>query len=366
MRARGTALAAIALGVGGCFGPSTANDPPSADRVDAVLYTIGISTDPYATSRPNGFGVASGLATGELRKTEVRTREYGWFSGAEWLDRGRILVHRRAPPMRRPGLYRVVDGKLEPVGIAPFVSGSAYAWSPDYQRVAIEPPAPCEPRQASLFECYRGSGRISVTGPSQRIVVKGTGPDWRRDGRLVFYRTQRDLNGGRATILDVVTGRTERRARYWLNEQPLASPDGRYLADRTGIENASGVVISDVNGHTVGTFPTPYIVSMVAWSPRGNRLAYTTSGFPDPHELFVVDLPSGERRRIFVSGAFHFDWITWSPDGRWLLLDGDQAGGWRLFSAATGKQAHRFRRLGGRPLWCCPVNKYDALTGRLD
>jgi len=363
MRARVAALA-IALGVSGCFG-STANDPPSADRVDAVLYTIGISTDPYGVSRPNGFGVVSGLASGGLRKAEVRSRKYGWFSGAEWLDRGRILVHRRAPPMRRPALYRVVDGKLERAGLAPFVSGSAYAWSPD-QRLAIEPPAPCEPRQASLFECYRGSGRISVTGPSQRIELKGTGPDWRRDGRLVFYRTQGDLDRGRAIILDIATGHTERRARYWLNEEPLASPDGRYLADRTGIPNGSGVVISDANGQTVRTFPTPYIVSTVAWSPRSDRLAYTTSGFPDPHELFLIDLPGGERRRIFVSGAPHFDWITWSPDGKWLLLDGDQAGGWRLFFAATGEQVRRFPRLGGRPLWCCPVNKYDALTGRLE
>jgi hypothetical protein len=147
MCARVAALAAIALGVSGCLGDSTADNPPSADRVDAVLYTIGISTDPYGVSRPSGFGVASGLARGELRKAEVRTRRYGWFSGAEWLDRGRILVHRRAPPMRRPALYRVVDGKLEPAGLAPFVSGSAYAWSPDYQRLAIEPPAPCEPRK---------------------------------------------------------------------------------------------------------------------------------------------------------------------------------------------------------------------------
>jgi putative RecB family exonuclease len=45
--------------------------------------------------------VASGLAEGTLRRAEIRSREYGWFGGAEWVDRRRILVHRRAPPLRR-------------------------------------------------------------------------------------------------------------------------------------------------------------------------------------------------------------------------------------------------------------------------
>jgi hypothetical protein len=49
--------------------------------------------------------------------------------------------------------------------------------------------------------------------------------------------------------------------------------------------------------------------------------------------------------------------------GRYLL-DGAKAGGWRLFSATTGNQIRRLPRLGGRPLWCCPVNAYDALGQR--
>jgi Tol biopolymer transport system component len=147
-----------------------------------------------------------------------------------------------------------------------------------------------------------------------------------------------------------------------VNEEPLTSADRRYLVSR----RQGKLVVTERDGRLVREFSSPYIVSMVAWSPRGHRLAYTTSGFPDPHELFLFDPETGTRRRIFASGTAHFDWVTWSPDGRWLLLDGDDVGGWRIFSAESGKQVRRLPRLGGRPLWCCPVSPYDALGERLN
>jgi hypothetical protein len=356
------------FGLAGCFGGSAPETTPvdEARRLPkggVILYTIGVSTDPYGESRPGGFGVAHDLLDRKIEKIEVRSPEYGWFSGTEWLENGRILVHRKAPPLRQPVIFTFTPGRLEQTGFAPFISGSAYAWSAGHEFLAVEPPVPCKRGQASVFRCYRGSGRIAVLKagrPQARIIVTGTAPAWTRDGRLVSYRTQRDLGVGRAAVLDLATGRRTFRKRYWSNEEPLASPDGRYLVAR----QQGKVAVTRSDGRLVREVPTPYIVSMVAWSPRGHRLAYTTSGFPDPHELFIVNPETWERTRIFASGAPHFDWITWSPDGRWLLLDGDEAGGWRVFSAKTGKQARVLPRLGGRPLWCCPVNDYDALVGR--
>jgi hypothetical protein len=367
------AITAAAITLAACDGSSPPEKPLPEGRAGvipksgAVLYTIGISTDPYGDDRPNGFGVATGIVAGKLEKVEVRSRELGWFAGAEWLDRGEILVHRKAPPLRRPVIFRFEPGRLERSRLAPFVSGSAYRWSPDRTLLALEPPAPCKPGQASLFQCYRGSGRIFVAmqdGSQRRLVAKGTSPDWTPDGRLVFYRTRRDWAHGRAVILDISSGRRTSEDRYWVNEEPLASANGRYLVDYRHANKRTAVVITQADGRIVKTFSTPYIVSMVAWSPRGHRLAYTTSGWPAPHELFLVDPARGNPKRVFVSGARHFDWITWSPDGRWLLLDDEEAGGWRVFSARTGEQVRLLPRLGGRPLLCCPLNAYDALGER--
>ncbi len=342
------AIVAIALAL------ATGSDAANAPRTprDAVLYTIGISTNPYGRSRPRGFGVAT--FSGRLRRVEVRG-EYGWYPGAEWLDRGRILAPLHAPPLRSPAIFAYRRGKLVHVGTAPFPGGSAYWWSPDWKRVAFEPPAPCHPGQRTLFSCYRSSGRIFVSGSGR--VARGTLGGWTRSGRLVFYATKSAWARGDATILDLGTGSRQARRRFWPTEQPIRSADGRYLATRHGVKNRTQIVISGTGGGVVQTLETHYILSMFAWSTRGHLLAYTTSGFPSPHQLVVVD-PGHEPRKIFATGRRHFDWITWSPDGRRLLLDGDAAGGWRVFAARTGKQLRLLPRLGGRPLWCCPVNEY--------
>jgi Tol biopolymer transport system component len=104
---------------------------------------------------------------------------------------------------------------------------------------------------------------------------------------------------------------------------------------------------------------SPYEISMFAWSPRGHHFAYTTSGFPVPHELFVADRPDAKPRRIFTAGR-HFDWITWSPTGRWLLLDDEHAHKWQLLDASGARTLRTLPRLGGRPIWCCPQNEFST------
>jgi len=188
-------------------------------------------------------------------------------------------------------------------------------------------------------------------------VATGVLGGWTPQGRLVFYRTRRAWARGDATILDLRDRGSRRRHRFWLSEQPIRSADGRYFAAVRGIKERTRITVLRSNGRIVQRMTTHYIVSMLAWSTRGHLLAYTTSGFPSPHQLWLV-APGHAPRKVFATGAAHFDWITWSPDGRLILLDGAEYGGWRLFSARSGRQVRLMRRLGGRPLWCCPVNTY--------
>lgn len=328
---------------------------PSGVPEDAVLYSIGISTNPYGSSNPRGFGVATGIAAGKLQRTEVRGRRYGSFGGADWLDRGRILVGRHAPPLRSPAIFTYRDGRLRRAGVAPFPGGSNYAWSPDWARVAYEPPAPCRPHQRGLFRCYKGSGRILVAGRGQ--VAKGVFGGWTADGRLAYYPSRRAWAHGDATVIDLRTGVRSQKRRYWADRQPIRSADGRFLATLRGVKERTQVRILRADGRLVQTMTTHYILSMLAWSTRGHLLAFTTSGFPAPHQLFVVD-PGHATRKVFATGAKHFDWITWSPDGRFILLDGDAYGGWHVFAARSGREVRVLPRLGGRPQWCCPVNSF--------
>ena len=106
---------------------------------------------------------------------------------------------------------------------------------------------------------------------------------------------------------------------------------------------------------------SPVVISMLAWSPAGRQLAYTTSGFPSPHQVLLLRTPDAAPRAILAQVA-HFDWITWSPDARWLLVDDPATNSWNLLRLPRQKSQpvtiRRTPRLGGSPVWCCPENPY--------
>jgi hypothetical protein len=89
----------------------------------------------------------------------------------------------------------------------------------------------------------------------------------------------------------------------------------------------SAVVLARADGRPIRLISSRYIISMFAWSPVGHRLAYTTSGFPSPHQLLVVDRPTANPKPLFVT-VRHFDWVTWSLDARRLLVDDEHKNRW--------------------------------------
>ena len=110
----------------------------------------------------------------------------------------------------------------------------------------------------------------------------------------------------------------------------------------------------------VRVLPTRLSVTLIAWAPAGDRLAYTAGGSPEPHVLMVLDDPRATPRRLLRTTDRHFDWVTWSPDSSSLLLDDEHANRWRLLRGRRSTCSRALPRLGGRPVWCCPAGD---LTG---
>ncbi len=356
---------------------STALEPASRG---AILYTIGLSTDPYVYSAPGGFGVVTGFGTNQQRKAETRSDDLGYFGGADWIDDGWIVVARDAPPFRRQLIFRFEAGRLERVSPSPVPPlEPAQAWSPDGRLVASEPIEPCKKTQAKISSCYRGSASIFVEradGSDRRKVTAGHFDGWTADGRLLVtdpswnasYRALDTETG--AVSFPIPPDRVATLARVPAARVGPArwSADGRYIAAHVDVawpktrKIRSAVVLAHADGRPIRFVTSRYIISMFAWSTIGHRLAYTTSGFPDPHELFVVDEPTAKAKRLFATER-HFDWVTWSPDSRWIVLDDEHKDLWWLLPTSGARKFRALPRLGGRPLWCCPVNSYATLSG---
>jgi hypothetical protein len=376
-------LAAVALVIGGCSRSSDEKRVPATPRAitlpGVVLYGIGVSTDPYGTSSPSGFGVVTRLAERRLAKVELRGA--GWCAErGVWIGRGKLLVPQRVPKGRSCGrlvIFRYEAGHLERAGqisVPAVASAWTFSLSRDGKLVADEPSVPC---------CHGGQrpgGVIFVAhvdGSRRREVARGHLAGWTPDGRVLFstgslfefirgdFFALELTSRSAATVLSYRS--VAKRARVPKAEiaPPVWSADRRYLAARALLsprgtqKQVWAVAIAWSSGRIIRVLRSPHEISMLAWSPRGHRLAYTTSGFPAPHELYVVDHPDAEPKRLFMA-ARHVDWITWSPSGTRLLLDDEHADTWQLLDASGARTLRALPRLGGRPIWCCPQNEFST------
>jgi hypothetical protein len=171
--------------------------------------------------------------------------------------------------------------------------------------------------------------------------------------------------GGRVRLVNVDAGRQVwASGRFATDVKSLAwSLDGERLLVLT----SSFYSVLDDRGRSIAKGPTRGTADVAAFSPAGPIALIrhtgdrTTAG---RSELVLVD-ELGHERRLF-SGPGRFDNLTWSPDGRWLLLSWRDADQWlfirpgekpiavsnisRQFDpGATGRT--EFPRVSG---WCCP------------
>ena len=95
------------------------------------------------------------------------------------------------------------------------------------------------------------------------------------------------------------------------------SPDGQWLAFDSDRDGDRGIYVADANGENARRVSGPGFASVPSWSPDGRRIAFVRSEPKRPRvwNIWMLDLTSGESRRI----TFHRygqPWgATWFPDG---------------------------------------------------
>jgi hypothetical protein len=391
-------MAATALALAGCGSNGSrietarrsASSPPSAtgpasavlSSRDLVFFGVQASTNPDIGTPGTGIAVAEGLLTGH---PTVVARSGRWVAvpDGQWLA-GTRLVANQATTAGSTGSDDIValrGASLERVAALrePFSLTWLSIVSPDGQRVAAT-----EGLHAGANGLLR-QGPVtavsSLAGQNRRTLrLGGSLLGWVGTGRLAFLSHNRletlDLRNDTPTqVVSLAHLAHEAGARQAtippsVSTQWLAgSADGTLVAVPLALTYAGphplrrgGVVaLVGIRDHTVRMIRSQLQISMFAFAPTGDSYAYTTSGFPDPHELWVGRGIQQPAKRIFFTAYHHFDWITWSPDARWLLVD-DQLNSptplWRLIPTDGRSERQTLPRPGGHPLWCCPEQTF--------
>jgi serine/threonine-protein kinase len=235
-------------------------------------------------------------------------------------------------------LLSVSDGTVRPIGDKTEMQAGTMSLSPDGRFLAYDRPQEDDPRRRDIYVLATdGTG----TWPLAEHPANDLFPQWSADGERVVFASDRTgalglwmirVDGGHAV------GEAEVISPDMGRMHPLGlTRDGRfYFLLRTGLVDAYTVPVDPVTGAAVGK-PQPvapnYIGSNISstWSPDGRHVAYVsirgvTRADRFSRVLSIRDIVTGKERDLLPALAF-FIMPEWSPDGRMILVRGNDLKG---------------------------------------
>ena len=242
------------------------------------------------------------------------------------------------------------------------------AASPDGLRLAFARGGGGEGGGAIYLMPADGRGVRRLTEARSRQGVDGH-PTWSPDGAEIAF----DRPAGWIYVVPVAGGREHRLARGF---DPAWSPRGSQLAVATDaglvLVRASGgrsrllVSLERAAGFLgLGPDDFPSIITSPAWSPDGEEIAFhfQYQRQKDERSAVLVVRRDGTSLRVLVREG-RFTSVTWSPDGRWLLLGGADVVRIGRSGAQLGVIAADVLAFEAEPAWlpACTV----VGTGRAD
>jgi hypothetical protein len=295
----------------------------------------------------NGQGIGVLRADGTLQ-----TFPAGMFQFAYWdpASSGRILTLSSGKwPSARS--YRIASSGLRPMDSWPVSDGNFTFPSLDGRYLAFVPfsrKGILKTGVVHVIDRESGATRVLHRGP----LVPRT---WTPDGRIVASPWD---GAGPAVLWNPRTGRTQPfPIGRGVDLSSISwSPDGTLFAARAG-HRSGKIVLGTAAGITVRTINVgTRMDSVPSWSPDGKKIAYLVPGSsrrPERNGTLHVYQPSSSKDSIVATDVSDGFWASWSPNGRWLMLQDWTRDRWLFVSVASGRRI-AYPWLGNSTRWCCP------------
>lgn len=149
----------------------------------------------------------------------------------------------------------------------------------------------------------------------------------------------------------------------WNKADMVPSPDGSFLAYTDVTEQQSILKLLTPDGNTFRDLATFQRVSVypIVWSPDGSRIAFAVSSFDMAdgrgQDVYLIGRDGRNQQQVYHSAFAGINSLSFSPDGRYLLLPDMDATGQHVYAVDLSTLETNMLRAPGLPLdwwWLAP------------